>query len=594
MAKSEKNDNWIEDFLEKMTPRQEVDTAPPHVSTRKNDYSEGVEEEKNDTQKEEKNVKKEVVNLVEEDEESGAMFLRQQEYEDGLEEYAPDHPKRMFPHNFLRDRYLPVVTVGAKETLESDPEAVAEELKKEAYYEGKGGVLKLDQRKFCMVWKKRFNYAYAGAILTPHGEISVPQFKDEIVKMLFIMGTEKVNIDATAAHIYSTYISAYSTDEYSDSRKIPFRNGDLVLNKDNKSFTFYDGCLSPVPYRFDYDFVNIPNCLEPEFPNFRSWLDGLFDEEDQYSVKQMLGYLLIPSNRAQEAFFIIGKGGSGKSILTDCIIPKMLGKAMFPISIGTFFKNQFQVGTSAGKLCMVDDDIGGTVLTKDDSARFKSFVTARTIQVERKYCDPIMTDNVARIVCSGNHMINSDDKTDGFTRRLHPIYAKPRTIEKVDRNFPSKIESEIEMIVLWALEGLIEMLGNDGAPYRSRKTGEHFETYAESQKWEEQFINDCFEFKEDTVTYSQDIKATLDEWAKDNVEMCGDAPLSLRFKMVSAWLRDEGADKLGFIYKRGIRRGDKYNARGYLNMSRREDTAKPSMFLDERGRTMIRLNKKKS
>ena len=535
----------------------------------------------------------EVITLNEDDVESGEMFLRQQQYEDSLNRYPPDHPKRLFQHNFLRTGYLPVLTIKAKKTKRYTMQEVAEELKILAYYETKTGTPRLDQVKFCKIWHSRFEYVYAGMILTPYGMIDPETFKSEIVKMLFEMETERVNMDTLAEHIYKTYISAYKMDAYNEPNKIPFKNGDLVLNDDKKGFTFYDGCLSPVPYRFDYNFKNIPNCLEPKFPHFKNWMEGLFDEEDQYSLKQMLGYLLVPSNDSQMAFFIIGKGKSGKSILTDCIIPNMLGDASFPMSIGRFFDNNFQTSCSEGKLCMFDDDIGSTTLSKDDAGRFKNFVSARTIQIEHKHCNPVKINNSARIVCSGNHMINSDDKTDGFTRRLHTIYVKPRVIENVDRFFDRKIEKEIPMIVLWALEGLLEMYSNGGAPYVSERTAAGLEYYAESQKWEEQFINDCFFYEEGSVAYSQDIRDALNDWISENSDICGEGPLPTKFKAVTRWLQDEGADKNGFIYKRGIKRGDKYNARGYVNMAFRNQKAKPTMFTDEKGNTKIRVHGRK-
>lgn len=518
----------------------------------------------------------------------------QADYEDYLNSLPITHPELKFPHSFLHTGYLPCKIVRGEETEEPDVDMVAREIRENAYTEGKNGSMVLNQVRFCRIWKARFNYVYAGYILTPEGQIDPDKFRAEITKMLFNIDLETKNVDSIAQHIYNTYISAYQVDAYNETRKIPFRNGDLYLDKDNKGFTFYEGQKSAVPYRFDYDFVNVPNCREPEFPNFKMWRDELFDEEDVWTLKQMLGYLLLPSNEAQEAFFIIGKAGSGKSILTDCVIPEMLGKAKMPISINQFFNDKFQIGTSEGKLCMIDDDIGEAHLSQDNSGRFKNFVTAQTIKIEHKYCNPTSINNSARIVCAGNHMINSDDKTDGFTRRLHPIYVKSRSIEKVDTRLPQKIRREIESIVLWALEGLLEVVNADGKPYWSDRSIQQFSYYSEGQKWEEQFISDMFEYKEGYVTYSQDINDALTEWLKNNADVAGEGTLYQKYHAVSRWLKDEGAGKYSFTYKRGIKRGDKYNARGYVNMALKQPISEPKMFTDEHGRIKLRIGKRRS
>lgn len=573
-------DEWLDDFLKKYdgvggeepTPAKEPEAEEPDPVVQEED----------------------TVSVSEEDDEMQKMISMQQEYEEALEKYPMDHPKQMFSHNFMRSTYLPVTVVKGKKTEIPDLDEVAEELVHKVYSETPSGKVRLAQTTFCRIWYERFGYVECnGIILTPQGAITEEWFNKKIISMIAKMGTEHCNIDTTAMHILNTYVNMYYTETYLDKTKIPFRNGDLILNTETKSFTFYEGYLSPVPYRFDYDFKNIPNCLEPEFPNFKSWRDGLFDEEDQYSLKQMLGYLLIPSNEAQEAFFIVGKGGSGKSILTDCIIPRMLGEASFRMSISTFFNDKFQLGLSEGKLCMIDDDIGEAHLSNADSGRFKNFVTSDTIQIEKKYHSATQAVNVARIVCCGNHMINSADKSDGFTRRLHVIYAKPRTIEKVDRRFKNKVSGEISMIVLWALEGLLEMLGNGGVPYRSERTETGLEYYAESQKWEEQFINDCFCYQAKTVSYISDVKDALDEWSKENSELCGEGTLTQKYKAVTRWLQYEGAEKNGYIYKRGLKRGDKYNARGYVNMALRKPVTSPDVFYDETGNLKIRLKKRK-
>ena len=554
-----------------------------------NDFGSGNDKEEEETE--------DMSFPIEEDEEdirkADEMYDRQLRYERELIGYPEESPYKIFRHDFMRDGYLPVKVVKdeAKDYLPFTLEAIAEEMVEGAYTQGKRNII-LNHRLFCEIWYKRKHYVYAGYILTPEGKIDADTFKSEIVKVLLLMKTELQNLDVVASHLYYTYVSGYKMDAYQTTNLIPFKNGDLELDRDERGFTFYEGRKSPVPYRFEYNFKNIPNCFEPEFPNFAKWREDLFDEDDFYSLKQLLGYLLLPNNEAQEAFFIIGKAGSGKSILTNTIIPKMLGDACFPMSIGQFFNDKFQMASCEGKLCMVDDDIGETKFTQEDSGRFKNFVTAEKIKIEHKYCNPTSIINSARIVCAGNHMINSADKTDGFTRRLHPIYVKPRSLSEVDRTLPKKIASEIESIVLWALEGLLEVMKNGGVPYMSYKTHDNFESYAENQKWEEQFIRECFEYKGNTVTYSHDVRDILSDWLKENSEVTDDGTLEQKFRRVCKWLKDEGTDKYGYSYKRGIRKGDNYNARGFVNMAPKKQMNKTVLFTDESGKVKLKISKK--
>lgn len=520
---------------------------------------------------------------------------QQEDYEAELaQNYSPDDPHRLFPHNFLNENYISCTVVKhPKKNISRDK--LIERVREECYTYNSRGNPVLNQFMLCDLWHETYGYEYMGGnvILTPDGAITQEDFFSEMIRLLHDVNVETKNMDQVTDRLMRTYKGCFPAEKKINPNRIPFANGDMYINEDKKGFTFHDGEKSAVPYRFPCRFKNIKNCLEPNFPKFRMWLDDLFEPEDQFTVKQLLGYLLIPSNEAQEAFFVIGKAGTGKSILTDCIIKNLIGDGCFPISLGQFFNDKFQLASSQGKLCMVDDDIGGTKLSKDDSGRFKNFITSDMIKVEAKYCAPTEIPNFARIVCSGNNMINSDDKTDGFTRRLHPIYVKPVDIKSPDTKLKKKIKGEIDMIVLWALEGLLEVIQNGYVPYRSAKTNGRFSDYAESQKWEERFIRDCYVYKEGSSVYSKDIGDKLAEWLKENADLSNDLTLSGKIRCVLSWLKTEGNDKMGFSYKSSMKRGNNYGARGFINMAEKDDSEKPKVFHGENGKLHIKAPARK-
>lgn len=523
------------------------------------------------------------------DEEAALASSRQWEYEQKLSRYDPNTPQQLFRHSFMHTGYLPVKVVK-HEKEDNSFDDVLDMMKMDAIKQNG----KTNQLAFCKIWHEVYKYEYSGLMLTPKGAITLDTFKHEIITMLSEMGSETVNLDAITKHICDMYIQMYVTDQEAELDLIPFRNGDLYIDNDKKGYTFHENQLSPVLYRFGYDFKNIPNVnVEPEFPNFKKWKDDLFDEDDQYTLKQMLGYLMQPSNDAQEAFFVIGQAGTGKSVLTEYIIPSLLGSAATAVQVTELFSDKFQTSASQGKLCVYDDDIGEATFSKEETGNFKSFVSGSKIKVERKYADPINIRNTAKLVCCGNHMIYSDDKTEGFTRRLHPIYIMPREIEDVDVWLGKKIKDEVSMIALWALEGLLELYSSkDFKPYRSERTVNRIESYAENQKWEERFIEENFEFKEDSFVYTEDIRDRLEDYMKEN----RDLPYDFRrnWRAVKKWLNEEGCDKYRFTYKRGVKRGDKYNATGYSHMAVKSQTSKPMMFYDDKGHLKIRVGKRKT
>ena len=74
---------------------------------------------------------------------------------------------------------------------------------------------------------------------------------------------------------------------------IPFRNGDMYITK--KGWIFHENKRTEVPYRLSVDFRSLDNILPS--PHFDKWLDDLFEEEDQLTLQEYLGYCLPQMHR---------------------------------------------------------------------------------------------------------------------------------------------------------------------------------------------------------------------------------------------------------------------------------------------------------
>ena len=97
---------------------------------------------------------------------------------------------------------------------------------------------------------------------------------------------------------------------------INVRNG-LYNVLENKLTEHNSEYLSTVQLAVDYT----PGA---DCPRFKQFLHEALDDEQILLIQEMLGYFLIPVNRAQKSFVIVGEAGAGKSklllVLNDILL----------------------------------------------------------------------------------------------------------------------------------------------------------------------------------------------------------------------------------------------------------------------------------
>ena len=175
----------------------------------------------------------------------------------------------------------------------------------------------------------------------------------------------------------------------------------------------------------------------PDAPAPGTWLDflnGLLMPEDIPTLQEYLGYLLIPSTKAQKMMILTGRGGEGKSRI-GLVIKKLMGDSVQMESIHRLETNRFASANLEHKLVMVDDDLQMTALP--DTRNVKSIVTAEDKTcIERKGKQATQGRLYVRLLCFGNgNLIAVNDSSDGFWRRQILISVKDRDPDRVDDPF---------------------------------------------------------------------------------------------------------------------------------------------------------------
>jgi putative DNA primase/helicase len=263
-------------------------------------------------------------------------------------------------------------------------------------------------------------------------------------------------IDSPTNSIFTTLKDMYAVEALPVNEKvIPLANGDLHLNKDQ--WVFRHGEKKHCPYRLNVDYIP----TDKPTPLFDKRLNDVFHPEDIPTVQEIMGYCLIPTTAAGEAFFIVGDGEAGKSGL-GTILMGILGKASISVETQQLVTKQFQIADVEHKLLAYDDDLGSAALT--ETGLLKKLITADTpIRAERKYCDSHQFNSYCRILASANFMLSSlYDDSNGFFRRLHPIVVKPKAPDRkvINKFYELILEQEKEQIFKWALVGLRRVIDN--------------------------------------------------------------------------------------------------------------------------------------
>lgn len=325
---------------------------------------------------------------------------------------------------------------------------------------------------------------------------------------------------------------------------IPFKNGDF----DYTTKTFYLGVYNPTPYRLSVDLVTNYKSSK----SFKKWLNDLFMPEDIPVIQQYLGYCLVPNTKAQKALFLVGEGGAGKSVM-GVILESLLGNAMVSTAnTQEFMSDKFKLPELENKLVLYDDDLDSAALSA--TGLYKKLITnTQPITADRKYGQPFQFTPQIKIVSCCNEMLSSNtDQTSGFFRRLHPILIKPIADDfKPDLNFYDKIRNEKEDILLWALEGLFTLMGNNWELPVSQRTLDYLNNKQSIANPFPEFMNSVFEFRKDYNITTNEINAIKDYWARQNgVE-------KYQMNNFDKWLTDNG-EKYGVKRSRTIKRNGKY------------------------------------
>ena len=290
-----------------------------------------------------------------------------------------------------------------------------------------------------------------------------------------------------------------------------------ILNCNNKSFLVTSKGFKEQPapetylIKFKYDYN--PNAPKPQV--WLSFLDNLLEQEDIDLLQKYMGYCLLPTTKLQQALFIIGQGGEGKSRI-GLVMEKLWGNFIVKSKIHKIEQDRFVTATLVNSLVFLDDDLSSAKIL--DTGIVKELITNEgSFYVEQKGKDLSRARVFTKFIGFGNDVLESvDDLSDGWFRRFKFIKCKKKTRDKDDVHLINKMYRELDSIFMWCIQGL-EKLIQANWELGNTISSMSCESEMKQELWNiRNFISKELEFGENYQVYSKTITDRYMEYCLDN------------------------------------------------------------------------------
>lgn len=285
------------------------------------------------------------------------------------------------------------------------------------------------------------------------------------------------------------------------------------------------------------------------------WFDFLRDITQDNNAKinlirDMFGYCLFNENILNKAFFLIGNGKNGKSVLLN-VLKAIIGHKNITAKSIKQLGNQFTRMDLVNSMVNISDD--GDIDLKGHEELFKALVSGSSVDGAKKGKDAIEITPRTKLIFAANEWPEFEDSSFGLERRICVINFKQRFSEhpigeelKEDNNIQDKLFSELSGIFNWAYEAYLDL--------RKRRKITALEEQKETMKELKSLNNHVIPFSEtlDKDAYDSTTLYTLYKgWCADNLGQRESYYSHRKFgiEMEKLWKKERKAD--GMWYKRG-------------------------------------------
>lgn len=264
-----------------------------------------------------------------------------------------------------------------------------------------------------------------------------------------------------------------------------------------------------------------------ECPKFIEFLNDVFDNDEERIklVQELLGYCFLNEVKIQKAFFFVGPGANGKSVLAE-VIRNLVGVQ----NVSNVALNN--LGSSFGMQNLPDKLVNISTENEFDrkfsTQNFKIITSGDAVEVNIKYHAPINTVLCAKSIVLLNRMMVTGDLSNGFFRRIliipfNKIYKELKAgqsredgVSYMDKSLTEKLLKELPGILNFALEGLKRLIQNNFNLTESKACNHAFEEYKGRLNPVGEYIDEKLYFNQAAIRLRSDFRPDFLKWAEEN------------------------------------------------------------------------------
>ena len=270
-----------------------------------------------------------------------------------------------------------------------------------------------------------------------------------------------------------------------------------------------------------FTFVASPFDYQPELgdaapASLQAFMDSIWPDhpELQDLMQEIVGYLLLPVNRYQKMFLLMGASRGGKGTWVR-LIQSLIGEGGFTTATAQSLCRPSGLSSfpAAGVAFLPDMRIGPKTDRDAVMERLLGITGGDALPIERKYKDPIPMILNTRLVVLSNEVPRWVDGYGALANRTIPIPFEVSFMGREDPDLDARLAADAAAIFNWALAGLRRLLDRDRFDV-PQVCQDLLETVRAETGGVEAFIRDCCEIVPGADTPTGEMYETYRAWAE--------------------------------------------------------------------------------